>query len=131
MRAPAARQVEILISNLLRVGVVVSLSVVCVGTVISFAHHPAYLHSSPSLAGVTRPGAAFPHTVGQVAIGIRQLHGQAIVAAGLLLLIATPVLRVAVSIIGFVYEADRTFVLITSIVLALLLLSFALGQAER
>ena len=49
--------------------------------------------------------------------------------AGLLLLIATPVLRVAVSIFAFVYEKDKVFVIITSIVLGLLLLSFILGKA--
>jgi uncharacterized membrane protein len=48
--------------------------------------------------------------------------------AGLLLLIATPVLRVAVSILAFVYQRDRAFVAITSIVLALLLTSFVLGR---
>ena len=49
---------------------------------------------------------------------------------GLMLLIATPVARVAVSILGFVYEHDRRYVIITSIVLALLILSFVLGKAE-
>ena len=49
---------------------------------------------------------------------------------GLLLLIATPVVRVAVSILGFVYERDWRYILITSIVLGLLILSFALGRAE-
>jgi uncharacterized membrane protein len=48
--------------------------------------------------------------------------------AGLLLLLATPVLRVAVSILAFIYEKDGIFVMITSIVLALLLLSFVLGR---
>ena len=50
--------------------------------------------------------------------------------AGLLLLIATPVTRVAVSIFAFVYEKDRVFVIITIIVLSLLLLSFFLGRVE-
>jgi uncharacterized membrane protein len=49
--------------------------------------------------------------------------------AGLLLLIATPVLRVAVSVLAFVYQRDRTFVIITSVVLTLLLASFVLGKA--
>ena len=47
---------------------------------------------------------------------------------GLLVLIATPVLRVAVSILAFWQEGDRKFVLITSVVLALLLASFLLGK---
>jgi uncharacterized membrane protein len=60
--------------------------------------------------------------------GLEHSQGRAIVMAGLLLLIATPVLRVAISVLAFVYQRDRTFVVITSVVLALLLTSFALGR---
>jgi uncharacterized membrane protein len=44
-------------------------------------------------------------------------------------LVATPVARVALSIAVFARQRDRTYVVITSIVLGLLLLSFALGRA--
>jgi uncharacterized membrane protein len=39
-------------------------------------------------------------------------------------------MRVAISIFGFLYEKDRLYVLITTTVLALLLISFLLGKAE-
>jgi uncharacterized membrane protein len=61
--------------------------------------------------------------------GIQHSQGRAIVTLGLLLLVATPVLRVAVSVIAFVYQRDRTFVVITSVVLLLLITSFMLGKA--
>jgi uncharacterized membrane protein len=60
--------------------------------------------------------------------GLEHSQGRAIVMTGLLLLIATPVLRVAISVLAFVYQRDRTFVVITTVVLALLLTSFALGR---
>jgi uncharacterized membrane protein len=123
------RRVELVISRLLRIGVVTSLLIVTWGTVISFVRHPDYTSVPSELQRLTRPGAAFPHTLGDVWRGLKQGRGQAIVTAGLLLLIATPVLRVAVSILGFVYERDRTFVAITATVLMLLLLSFLLGKA--
>jgi len=122
------RQVELLISNLLRTGVTASLVIVVLGTVLSFVHHPQYVSSPAELQRLTRPGAAFPRSLGDVWAGVRDLSGQAIVVVGLLLLIATPVMRVAVSIFAFMYEGDRTYVLITSVVLALLMLSFALGR---
>lgn len=125
------RQVELLISGLLRVGVVTSLSVVVFGTILSFVHHPDYLTSRRALQRLTTPGAAIPHTPREVGYGLVHLQGQAVVVLGLLLLVATPVLRVAVSILGFVYERDRTFVLITSLVLALLILSFILGKVTE
>jgi uncharacterized membrane protein len=124
------RRVELLISNLLRAGVLGSLALIVTGTVLTFVHHPEYLSSPADLSRLVQPGAAFPHSLRDVIDGIRLLHGQAIVTAGLLLLIVTPVVRVAVSIFAFIYQRDRTFTFITAVVLLLLLLSFFLGAVE-
>ena len=122
------RRVELAISAVLRIGVLTSLLVVLAGTVVTFVHHPHYLSSRRDLVRLTTPGAEFPHSVPSVIQGLEHSQGRAIVMAGLLLLIATPVLRVAISVLAFVYQRDRTFVVITSVVLALLLTSFALGR---
>jgi uncharacterized membrane protein len=127
VRDPRVGQVEVLISRLLRVGVLISLSVVVAGTVISFVRHPDYTSVPAELQRLTSPGAAFPRSLGQVWQGASGGRGQAIVVVGLLLLIATPVARVAVSIGAFAFERDRTFATITTVVLLLLLLSFRLG----
>jgi uncharacterized membrane protein YfcA len=80
---------------------------------------------------ITRPGALsgnrtdiFPHSFSELWIRLLGLHPQAIIIAGLLLLIATPVLRVTISIIAFAVEHDMQYVLITCLVLATLLFSF-------
>jgi uncharacterized membrane protein len=52
-----------------------------------------------------------------------------LVTAGLVLLIATPVLRVAASLVLFALERDRAYMLITAVVLLTLALSFILGRA--
>ena len=71
----------------------------------------------------------FPQTLSQVGTDLLALRPQAIIALGLLLLIATPVLRVAVSVVTFALERDRKYVVITLIVLAILLFSiFYLGS---
>lgn len=127
---PRVRRVEIIISTILRVGVVTSLFVVVLGTALSFVHHPDYRLSHNELDRLTHPGAAFPHTPAQVRDGIVHLRGQSIVVLGLLILLATPVLRVAISVLAFLYQRDRIFVIITLIVLTLLLLSFFLGKVE-
>lgn len=49
--------------------------------------------------------------------------------AGLLVLIATPILRVAVSIVAFLQMRDRVFAGITTVVLLLLVTSLSLGRA--
>lgn len=52
-------------------------------------------------------------------------HGDClgIIQLGLLLLIATPVVRVGLSLAGFAVERDRTYIIVTAIVLAILLVS--------
>jgi len=129
-QAHRVRQVELLISRLLRIGVLTSLCIIILGTVISFTHHTDYRHSTGELIRLTSDKAEFPSTLPQVWRGVRAFEGRSIATFGLLVLIATPVLRVAVSIFAFIYEHDPTFVLITTLVLALLLLSFVLGGVE-
>ena len=51
-------------------------------------------------------------------------------ALGLLLLIATPILRVAVSLLGFALQRDRAYTMISAVVLLVLLISFLLGKVD-
>jgi uncharacterized membrane protein len=127
---PRVRRVELLISNLLRGGVIASLIFIVGGTLLTFAQHGGLLSSPLLLHQVTQPGAVFPHTLRDVFEGVRHFDGQALVILGLFILIATPIMRVAISIFAFVYQEDRVFVFITSVVFCLLLLSFALGKGE-
>jgi uncharacterized membrane protein YfcA/uncharacterized membrane protein len=84
----------------------------------------------------TRPGGLsitrllnFPQTLDAVRVGLLIWRPQAFIALGLLVLIATPVARVAVSILAFALERDRKYIIITIAVLAILLFSiFFLGS---
>ena len=124
------RQVELLISNLLRSSVLLSLVVIVIGTVVTFVDHPEFLSSRSALGQLVNPGAALPHTLESVGRGLEALQGDAIVTLGLLLLIATPVVRVGISIFAFIYERDRVYTFITLTVFCLLILSFFLGKVE-
>ena len=119
---------EVLISTILRTGVIVSLVLIVTGTVVSFVRHPAYIASAAPLKRLMALDGPREHSLQDVLDGVQQARGQAIIMVGLLLLIATPTLRVAVSVLAFVYQKDRVFVVFTSIVLLLLLLSFFLGK---
>ncbi len=123
------RRIELLISWLLVGGVVTSMATVLLGLLLMFVHHPDYLQSAADLQRLTTPGAAFPNTLGEVARGVVAGSGQAVVVLGLLLLIATPILRVAVSLVGFALQRDRTYTVICTVVLIVLLISFLLGKA--
>jgi uncharacterized membrane protein len=122
------RRVELTISNLLRIGVVASLTLVLLGTVVTFVQHPSYVSQPGELQRLITPGIKFPHALRDLGTALRQLQGEAIVVLGLLVLIATPVMRVAISILAFIYQGDRIFTLITSLVLCLLMLSLVLGR---
>lgn len=122
--------VDAAISALLRTGVTLSVTVVIVGLVFSFIRHPDYVHSRTALGRLTDAEAVYPHQLRDVAAQIGQGRGQAIVMLGLLMLIATPVARVAFSILAFAVERDRLYAAITVIVLALLVISFVIGGVE-
>jgi len=124
------RWVDIALSNLLRGGVLLSIAIVTVGIVLTFVNHHEYFGSRPALGALTAPGAQFPHTLGEIAGGIAAGRGQAVVMAGLMLLIATPVARVALSILIFVIERDRLYTVITTVVLIILIVSFFTGRVE-
>ncbi len=110
---------NVVISWILQGGVLISAAVVCVGLLLLFLH-PEQLSDQQFLV--------FPHSLGQIKDGLLQLQPQAFVALGLLLLVATPVMRVAISILAFALEHDRRYVVITCIVLAILLISFLSGK---
>ncbi|HKO58686.1 MAG TPA: DUF1634 domain-containing protein [Thermoanaerobaculia bacterium] len=120
-----------LISRLLRTGVAASAALVVIGMLLVFGHHPTYRSSHTELAPLLSATAIYPHSVRAVLAAARAGRGQGIAMIGLLLLIATPVARVAVSIGIFIRARDWRFVIITATVLLLLIASFALGAAGR
>jgi uncharacterized membrane protein len=127
---PRIRRLELIISALLRFGVATSVILIVIGTVTIFVQHPAYLSSSDEMEHLVGPNAAFPHALDVLATGLHQWRGESVVTLGLLILMITPVARVAVSMLAFVWQRDRTYTLLTAAVLCLLLLSLVLGRAE-
>jgi uncharacterized membrane protein len=120
---------ELLISSLLRYGVMVSLGLVLCGMGVTFFHHPDYFSSVEALQRLTTEGN-WPHQLSDVMAGVMAARGQSIAMVGLLVMMAIPVARVALSLLIFRQQRDRVFVMVTSVVLALLVLSFLLGHAE-
>jgi uncharacterized membrane protein len=129
LRELRARRIELAISNLLRGGVIISLTTIMLGIVIIFAHHPEYATQPGDLHALTHPHQSQPSTVTGVLSRVGQLRGQGIVLLGLLLLLLTPVARVAVCILAFAVQGDRIFVALTSFVLIVLVIGFLLGHA--
>lgn len=111
---------ERVISAILRGGVLLSAFTIAVGVVLF------YLRDAQSAHGLL--DHPYPHTLPAVLSGLAQGNPIAIIALGLLLLLATPVVNVAISIFAFALERDWRFVMITALVLAILIASFLLGK---
>ena len=128
---------EEIISWILRIGVLASAVLIALGVVVLFVTGTTgYSTSYLSITGVEglvqyyqNRSAEFPTTPGDVLAGVVQFKAYALIALGLLLMIATPVLRVAASVVIFLLERDYAYVLITLIVLTILIVGFLLGKA--
>jgi uncharacterized membrane protein len=110
------QETEEIIGNLLRTGVLLAAGIVTMGAVLYLLRHGGqaadyrYFHGEPknlaSLKGILHYAI--------------EGRGRGIIQFGLLLLIATPVARVAFSIFAFARERDWMYVTFTCFVLAVL-----------
>jgi uncharacterized membrane protein len=107
---------ESVMGTLLITGVIISAALVVFGGIIylyqngfSYPHFKTFRSEPSSLRSVK-----------QIIKGAGQLDSLSIIQLGLLLLIATPVSRVIFSIIGFLFEKDYLYVIISLIVLIIL-----------
>ena len=117
--------VEEWIGNLLRAGVTLAAAVVLFGASVYLIRHgraaPRYqvFVGEPTdlrtLSGIVKDALAF--------------RGRGLIQLGLLLLIATPIARVAFSAAAFAIQRDRLYVVVTLIVLAVLMYSLTGGHA--
>ena len=113
----ADRQVDLVIGRLLQVGVFAAAAIVALGAILFLAQHGATRANFSTFV----PGPATLRTVGGILRGALAFDSAAIVQLGLVLLIMTPIARVLFTLVAFIIQRDRLYILITSVVLALLL----------
>ncbi len=120
------RSIERMVSVLLLAGVLISGSVVLGGGVYYLVRHGGEAVGYRTFQG--QP--SIDRIVSEIVKGAIALRARSIIQMGILLLIATPIARVAFSLVGFALERDRTYVVITAIVLAVLLVSLITGAVQ-
>lgn len=113
------QRMEQAIGLLLRIGVVLSALTVFAGAVIYLWHHAGEAPDFRHFRGEPRDLRELSHIVEDAA----NLKGRELIQFGLLLLIATPVMRVAFSAYAFMRCRDRLYVAVALLVLAILLFS--------
>lgn len=113
--------IERLLARLLRGGVALATLLVLAGGVIFLLHSGG---ATPRYSRFEGEPAELSNVTGIIRWALRG-DGRGLIQLGLVVLVATPVLRVAGSLIAFVVLRDRTYIVLTSIVLLLLASSLA------
>lgn len=116
--------VEQFVGRLLQIGVALSAMVVVIGGVMFLVHHGGEVPNFRTFGGEPEQ----IRTLYGIVRGVVAADSRSIIQFGLLLLIATPILRVAFTLVAFVLQRDRVYVGITSIVLVLLLFGLISGR---
>lgn len=125
----AERDMELFIGKLLRYGVIISCIITLIGGIFYLLQQGTQMPDySPIPDGKPFPGVIADlrelYTIIPLAFN---LNGAAIIQFGVCVLIATPILRVAFSIIAFLAEKDYLYVGITMLVLAIIIANMLLG----
>jgi uncharacterized membrane protein len=113
------QRMEEIIARLLHAGITLSALVVLGGGIVYLFRHGLEPVNYRTFRGEPAELKSIRGIFKSVAFG----DGRGLIQAGLLLLIATPVARVAFSIWGFAAEGDRMYTVFTVIVLAILVYS--------
>jgi uncharacterized membrane protein len=117
-------KMDLIVGNLLRAGVALSGALVFAGGLVFLYRHGA---DAPAYH-VFRGEPADLRTVPGILLDVQSLRGRGIIQLGLLLLIATPVARVAFLVYAFARQRDLLYSAVAMIVLLLLAYSLTGGQ---
>jgi uncharacterized membrane protein len=107
------------VARVLRTGVLVAGTVVLVGGIYYVMRHGGEREDYSKFVAVAREDRSLRGILG----GVVRLRARSVIQLGVLLLIATPVLRVAVALVGFGLEKDKQYAVIACVVLAVLIYS--------
>lgn len=117
---------ELVISRVLRTGVLGSLAIMAIGVVVGFL--------DGSLSGGRReldvlidPDAGASHTLSVAWESLRSGGATGIMTLGLIVLVATPMVRVVASLIGYARSRDWIYLGLTAAVVTALAVSMLLG----
>jgi uncharacterized membrane protein len=117
------RDVEMFIGKQLRWGVITSSIIAFIGGIIYLSSHGG---GTPEYHVFNGAPLYVRHLPG-IFHGVMQLDGMAIIQLGVVVLLATPITRIAFSALAFAIEKDKLYVCITLVVLAVIVFSIFSG----
>lgn len=114
------------VGNLLRLGVILSVLTSLIGFIKLFLEG----FEMPKKYTSLDVGSSSEKVWGQFWHSLCAGEGMAIIQLGILILIITPLMRIVFALIGYLKEKDYVYVVISSIVLAIMAISFFTGYAH-
>ncbi|MHB1072842.1 MAG: DUF1634 domain-containing protein [Gemmatimonadaceae bacterium] len=117
-REPDAEwRMEQIVGRVLQVGVLVAAALVLAGGLVLLFQHGGARADFHEFVGVPEQ---YRTVLGSLRAALA-LDGRGLVQLGIIVLIATPVTRVALTLVAFLLQRDRTYVALTAVVLGVLL----------
>lgn len=114
------------VGNLLRLGVILSVAISLIGFIKLFLEG----FKMPKNYSSLETGSSSEKVWSQLWDSLCKGEGMAIIQLGILVLIFTPLMRIVFALIGYLKEKDYVYVVISSIVLAIMAISFFTGYAH-
>lgn len=119
MSQPTDQELDQSVATMLRIGVSLSAVMVISGAALLFRHP---LQPAPDYRTFEEGNPAL-HSIAGIVQGTIDLAPKSVIQFGLLLLIATPIARVVLCVVGFARQKSALYVGISTLVLTVLLLS--------
>ena len=123
MARPSDQDLDVSVAMVLRIGVTLAAIVVILGGVLLrhklFDTVPDYTHFDPGDPGL--------RSMTGIVDGAINFTPKSVIQLGLVLLIATPVARVLLCVIGFARQRNMLYIAVSTIVLVILIFSFVRG----
>lgn len=117
------KEMELSIAGTLRFGVSLSAVLVFLGGIL-YLRHP-WLHV-PAYGQFVAEREPLPSLI-TIIRSAMHINAKSIITLGILVLIATPIIRVAFCVVGFIRQKDGLYVFISASVLSILIYSFIQG----
>lgn len=121
--------IDLIIGKLLRAGVLTASFITVLGGIVFLFQHRGSVPNYGVVTGnhVFEGAPMYLRELSSIFPHVLQFDGAAIVQLGLIVLIATPVLRVVFSLVSFVIEKDRLYIGITLLVLIIIMINMFFG----
>lgn len=122
----ASREIGLILGKVLRIGVYSACIIAAIGGIIYMFYDNAILPNYKATTEFTGTAENL-RDFKDIFRGVLALNGASIIQLGVIVLIATPIIRVALSIFTFLYEKDYLYVVITIIVLCIIMINMFFG----